>query len=72
MQQAAKLCVGIVQDWITLELAVRIHNAKVDSDISEAGKKKLRLVSYYIFSGITLAFLACTVSIIVFRNVQID
>ena len=72
MQQAAKLCVGIVQDWITLELAVRIHNAKVDSDISEAGKKKLRLVSCYIFSVTTLAFLACTVSIIVFRNVQID
>ena len=42
VQQVAKLCVGVVQDWITLELAIRIHNAKGYSDISEAGKKKLR------------------------------
>ena len=28
VQQAAKLCVGIVQDWITFELAVRIRNTK--------------------------------------------
>ena len=25
VQQGAKLCVGIVQDWITLDLAIRIH-----------------------------------------------
>ena len=34
VQQAAKLCVGIVQDWITLELAIRIHHVKGYSDIS--------------------------------------
>ena len=26
-QQAAKLCVGIIQDWITIELAIRIRSA---------------------------------------------
>ena len=29
VQQLAKLCVGVVQDWITLELAIRIHKTKV-------------------------------------------
>ena len=38
VQQGAKLCVGIVQDWITFELAIRIHNARGYSDISEAAK----------------------------------
>ena len=28
IQMAAKFCVGVVQDWITLELAIRIHEAK--------------------------------------------
>ena len=28
VQQGAKLCVGIVQDWITLELAIRIHTER--------------------------------------------
>ena len=27
IQQGAKLSVGVVQDWITLELAIRIHNS---------------------------------------------
>ena len=66
LQQATKLCVGIVQDWITLELAVRIRNAKGHSNISEAGKKKLRLVSCLIFSVTALAFLAYAVSMIVY------
>ena len=43
VQQAAKLCVGVVHDWITLELAIRIHHSKVYTEISEAGKKKLRI-----------------------------
>ena len=40
-QQAAKLCVGIIQDWITIELAIRIRNAKGSSDVPEPLKKKL-------------------------------
>ena len=46
---------GAVQDWITLELAIRIRNAKGDSDISEAAKKKLRKRS-----GVLIFFLALT------------
>ena len=29
IQQGAKLSVGVVQDWITLELAIRIHNSQL-------------------------------------------
>ena len=46
---------GAVQDWITLELAIRIRNSKGDSDISEAAKKKLRKTS-----GVLIVFLALT------------
>ena len=35
VQQASKLCVGVVQDWITLELAIRVRNSKGHSDISD-------------------------------------
>ena len=55
LQQAAKLCVGVIQDWITLELAVRIRNAKGYSDISEAAKKKLRRTS-----GVPIFIIALT------------
>ena len=65
VQQAAKLCVGVVQDWITLELAIRIRNGKVDSDISEATKKKLRLARLVLFAIITLVFIAFSLMIIV-------
>ena len=34
VQVASKFCVGVVQDWITLELAVRIRNSNGVSDIS--------------------------------------
>ena len=28
LSQVAKLCIGAVQDWITIELAIRIHYSK--------------------------------------------
>ena len=65
VQQAAKLCVGIIQDWITLELAIRIRNGKVGTDISEATKKKLRLARLVLFAIITLVFIAFSLMIIV-------
>ena len=65
VQQAAKLCVGIVQDWITIELAIRIHNTKGYTDISEASKRKLRVASGVLFTLITLAFLAFSIFVIV-------
>ena len=33
VQQGAKLCVGLVQDWVTVELAIRIHVSKGVRDI---------------------------------------
>ena len=65
MQQGAKLCVGIVQDWITFELAIRIHNARGYSDISEAAKKKLRFAFAILFTILILAFLAYSLIVII-------
>ena len=33
VQLGAKLCVGLVQDWVTVELAIRIHVFKGLRDI---------------------------------------
>ena len=65
VQQGSKLCVGVVQDWITLELAIRIQHARGYSDISEAGKKKLRFVFKVVWTILTLAFLAWSCSVLV-------
>ena len=70
VQQVAKLCVGVVQDWITLELAIRIRNAKGDSDISEATKKKLRRTSGVLIVIITLIFVTFAVISIVSAHKQ--
>ena len=56
---------GAVQDWITLELAIRIHNVKGDKDISEAGKRKLRLAGGILFAVMTLAFVAFSIAFVV-------
>ena len=64
VQQVAKLCVGVVQDWITLELAIRIRNAKGYSDISEAAKKQLCKTS-----GVLIAILALTFVIFVVTGI---
>ena len=55
----------MVQDWITLELAVRIRNAKGVSDISEAGKRKLRVIRRVLFAVALLVFLAFSTAVIV-------
>ena len=65
VQQVAKLCVGVVQDWITLELAIRIRNAKGYYDISEAAKKKLGRASCVLIVTITLIFVIFTVAAII-------
>ena len=65
IQVAAKLCVGVVQDWITLELAVRIHYSKGVSDISEVVEKKLRKARRILFSVMTLIFTTLSVTAIV-------
>ena len=65
LQQPAKICVGVVQDWITLELTIRIRNSKGYIDIEEAVKKKLRFFRRLLFSVITLAFTAYLINIII-------
>ena len=41
VQYAAKLCVGVVHDWITVELAIRIDIWRGNFDITEADKRNL-------------------------------
>ena len=65
VQQVTKLCVGVVQDWITFELAVRIHNSIGLSEISEATIRKLRMARRYLFAVSTLAFIAFSIAVIV-------
>ena len=56
---------GVVQNWITFELAIRIHHSKGYSDISEAAKKKLRFTRSLLFLIITISFVAFTISMII-------
>ena len=60
----------MVQDWITLELAIRIRNAKGYSDISEAAKKKLRRMSGMLIIITTLSFVTFAVTVIVSAHKQ--
>ena len=55
---------GLVQDWITFELAVRIRNAKGYTDISEAGKKKLRFASILLFAFLILGLIVYSIVLI--------
>ena len=59
---------GAVQDWITLELAIRIRNDKSNSDISDAAKRRLRKTSGALFVIITVFFIAFTVTVIVLAH----
>ena len=70
VQQGAKLCVGLVQDWITLELAIRIHRSSEHSDISETVKNKLRTASTVLFSVLTLLFIGFTTFSIVSAHLE--
>ena len=65
MQQGAKLCVGLVQDWVTLELAVRIHGSKGEKDISKAGLSRLRAIFKIVYLVLIVGLLAYTISVIV-------
>ena len=72
VQQFSKFSVGLVQDWITLELAVRIHCVYGSSDISETGKKKLHSARRIFFTIIGLVFAALCVASIVTGIVEKD
>ena len=72
MQQGAKLCVGFVQNWITLELAIRIQNARDSADISTPVKNKLRTVFAVVLVGLTLGFLAWSSAVLVSASKALD
>ena len=65
IQQASKFCVGVVQDWITLELAIRMHISKGQSDISKSAKRKISCARKLLVAVITVAFAAFSIIVIV-------
>ena len=65
VQQAAKLCVGFVQDWVTVELAVRIHVSKGVHDISKAGINRLRTIFKIVYLALVVGFIAWIITVIV-------
>ena len=65
VQQGAKLCVGLVQDWTTLELAIRIHVSKGVNDISDDGKLRLRAIFKIVYLVILVVLIAFITTVIV-------
>ena len=72
VQQGAKLCVGFVQDWVTAELAVRIHVFKGVHDVSiasikrvKAGISKLRTIFKIYYLTLVVGFIAWIIAVIV-------
>ena len=65
VQQVAKLCVGMVQDWITFELALGIHYVNGNSVLSDAARAKMRRISQVLFSILAVALLAFAIATIV-------
>ena len=65
VQQGAKLCVGLVQDWVTVELAVRIHVSKGVHDISKAGINRLRAIFKIVYLALVVGFIAWIITVIV-------
>ena len=45
---------GVVQDWITFELAIRIRYSKGHSNISDQAKKLLKGVRAVLFAGMSI------------------
>ena len=68
----AKLCVGVIQDWITCQLAIRIHLTKDSSDISEKAKKRLDCSSKVLFGVLSLVLGAFTITVIVLAHFDGD
>ena len=65
VQQGAKLCVGLVQDWVTLELAIRIHITKSEVKFSATHRNKLRAIFNIVFAVLLLGFIAWTAAVII-------
>ena len=65
VQQCAKLCVGIVQDWITFELAVRIHIEKSKHKVTAGEKNRLKTIFKVVWLVLIIALIAFIITVIV-------
>ena len=68
VQQGTKLCVGIIQDWITLELAIRIHISKGEHGISDHVLNRLKAIFKVVLLVLTVGWIAFVITIIVFAH----
>ena len=64
MQQGVKLCVGLVQDWITLELAVRIRIEKGEYEFLKSDRNRLRATFKVVFLTLILGLIAWIITVI--------
>ena len=65
VQQGAKLCVGIVQDWVTMELALRSRIIRRYGSVPQASIRRLRTIFNIFFLVLILAFIAWIIAVIV-------
>ena len=65
VQQGFKVCVGLAQDWITVELAMRIHTEKGGYEFSAADKNRLKAIFKPGFLALVLALTAWIIAVIV-------
>ena len=72
VQQGAKLCVGLVQDWITFELAVRMHISNSEHGFSPAHKDRLHAIFRIVYVVLALALIAWIVIVIVSAHLSDD
>ena len=56
---------GIIQDWITLELAIRIHISKGEHDISDHGLNRLKAIFKVVLLVLTVGLIAFIITVIV-------
>ena len=59
--QFSKICVGVAQDWITVELAFRIRNSRSHTTMPEWTKRRLIKAQYILFA-ITFFLYTCYVT----------
>ena len=56
---------GIIQDWVALELAIRLHVSKGEDDISDQGLNRLKAIFKVVLLVLTVGWIAFLITVIV-------
>ena len=68
VQQGALLCIGIVQDWVTVELNIRVNNYNAEFDAPDFAIRKLHAISKIIFLVLIVSLSAYSITVIVIAH----